>query len=83
MIKSFITFYLIQYHKNAFHGELFLSIYSMLQIELHFAGLVKITAKSQPWVACKVLLMEKGMCLEKKKQLVKQIFNPYNNFISF
>ena len=34
MFKSFITFDLIQYHKNAFHGEFFLSVYSMLQKEL-------------------------------------------------
>ena len=46
-VKSFITFYLTQYHKNAFHDELFLSVYSILQIELDFPGLVK---KSQPYL---------------------------------
>ena len=30
MVKSFITFYLIQYYKNAFHDELFLSTYLYL-----------------------------------------------------
>ena len=34
MFKSFITFDLIPYHKNAFHDEFFLSVYSMLQKEL-------------------------------------------------
>ena len=41
MVKSFITFYLIQYQKNAFHDEQFLSVYSILQIELYLPGLVK------------------------------------------
>ena len=41
MVKSFITFYLIQYYKNAFHDKHFLSVYSILQMELHFPGLVK------------------------------------------
>ena len=27
MVKSFIAFYLIQYHKNAFHDKLFLSVF--------------------------------------------------------
>ena len=40
MVKSFITFYLIQSHKNAFHDELFLSIYPILQKELCFPGSV-------------------------------------------
>ena len=35
----FITFYLLQYHKNTFHNELFLSVYSILKIELYFSGL--------------------------------------------
>ena len=42
MVKSFITFYLIQYHKNAFHDELSVSIYFISQKELYFPGLVKI-----------------------------------------
>ena len=37
MVKSFITFYLVQYHKNAFHDELFY----ILQMEFHFPGLLK------------------------------------------
>ena len=42
MVKSFITFYLIQYHKNAFLRELFLSINFILQMELYFLDLVKV-----------------------------------------
>ena len=38
LIKSFITFYFIQYHKNAFHNKLFLSVYSILQMELYISG---------------------------------------------
>ena len=38
LIKSFITFYFIQYHKNAFHDKLFLSVYSILQMELYISG---------------------------------------------
>ena len=30
MVKSSITFYLIQYQENAFHGELYLSVYYIL-----------------------------------------------------
>ena len=41
MVKSFITFYLFQYHKNAFHDELFVSVYSISKMELYFPGLVK------------------------------------------
>ena len=44
IIKSFITFYLIlldSLHKNVFHDGFFLSAYSILQMELHFSGLVK------------------------------------------
>ena len=40
-IKSFITFYLIQYHQNAFHDGLFVCLYSILQMELYFPSLVK------------------------------------------
>ena len=41
MVKSFITFYLIQYHQIAFHDGLFVSLYSILQMELYFPSLVK------------------------------------------
>ena len=57
MVKSFITFYLIRYYKNAFRDELLLSIYLILQMVLYFPGLVKISFKSQTWVAYKVLLI--------------------------
>ena len=41
-------------------------------MELYFPGLVKISSKSQIWVAYKVLLKKKGVYLEKK-QLVKNV----------
>ena len=31
MVKSFITFYLTQYHKHAFHDKIFLSVYFILK----------------------------------------------------
>ena len=37
-VKSFITFYLVQYHKNTFRNEIFLSVYSILKMESYFAG---------------------------------------------
>ena len=40
MVKSFITHYLIQYYEKPFQDELFLSIYSILQMEFYFPGLV-------------------------------------------
>ena len=45
IVKPFITFYLIRYYKNEFHDELALCVYSILQTELYFLGLVK---KPQP-----------------------------------
>ena len=80
MVKSFITFYFIQYHKDEFRDELLLCIYLILQMELYFSGLVKISSKSQTWIAYKGLLIKKGVYLEKKQlvknvPLVKQIFN--------
>ena len=41
MVKSFITFYLVQYHKTTFHDQFFLSVYSVLQMKLYFLGLVR------------------------------------------
>ena len=46
VIKSFIMFYLFQYHKNAFHDELFLSVYFILKMELYFPGLAKHYSKN-------------------------------------
>ena len=57
MVKYFITFYLIQYHKKAFHYKLFLSVYFILQMELHFPDMVKKSKLNlNLWVAKKVLL---------------------------
>ena len=41
MVRSFIAFYLIQYHENLFHNKHFISVYFILQMELYFPGLVK------------------------------------------
>ena len=65
MVKSFITFYLIQYQKNAFHDEQFLSVYSILQIELYLPGLVKNRSQISA-SGCLVMLTKKIACLEKK-----------------
>ena len=67
MIKSFIKFYLIQCHKNVFHDELFLSVYSILQTELYFPIFVKSHSQILGWIAYKALLIKKkNAYLEKK-----------------
>ena len=67
MVKSFITIYLIQYHKNAFHDKPFLSVYSILQIELYFPGLVKNHNQISVLGCLESVTNEKGVCLEKKE----------------
>ena len=71
MVKSFIRFYLIQYHKNAFHDELFLSVYSILQMELYFAIFVK---NDSQILALGYLesVADKNGCTWKKNQLIKK-----------
>ena len=58
-VKSFITFYLIQYHKNAFHEELFLSVCSILQMELYFSGLVRNDTQTTALGCLKILAYKK------------------------
>ena len=65
MIKSFTTFYLIQYHKNAFHNKLFLSGYSILQMKLYFSGLVKNCSRISA-LGCLESVAKKSVYLEKK-----------------
>ena len=69
MVKSFVTFYLIHYHKNAFRDKLFLIPFC----KWGYISRVwqKITAKPQLRVAYKVLLI-KNSVPRKKKQLVKK-----------
>ena len=75
MVKSFITFYLIQYHQNEFHDGLFVSLYSILQMELYFPSFVRNHQISA--LGClESVTNKKGVYLEKKKQLVKKISAP-------
>ena len=59
VVKSFIIFYLIQYHKIAFHEELFLSVYSILQMELYFSGLVRNDTQTTALGFLKILAYKK------------------------
>ena len=79
MVKSFIRFYLIQYHKNAFHDELFLSVYSILQMELYFAIFVK---NDSQILALGYLesVADKNGCTWKKNQLIKKFSTRKLNF---
>ena len=66
MVKSFVTLYLIQYHKNAYHDELFLSVYSILQMEFHFLGLVKNHSQISAMSCLESVSNKKDVYLEKK-----------------
>ena len=74
MAKSCTTFYLIQYHKNAFHNELFLSVHSILKMELYIPGLVKNHCQISALGCLESVANKKNEHLEKK-QLVKKFFN--------
>ena len=94
MVKSLITFYLIQYHKNTFHNELFLSVYSILQMELYFPGLVKNHSQISALGCLESVANKKGVYLQnnttRKKnsnrkinfQLAKFTFQNYEFLIS-
>ena len=66
MVKSFKTFYLIQYNKNAFYDKFFLPVYSILQMELYFRGLVKNHSQISGLVCLESVANKKGVYLEKK-----------------
>ena len=71
MVKTFITFYLIQYNQNAFHDGLFVSLYSILQMELYFPSLVENHQISA--LGClESVANKKRHVPSKKKQLVKK-----------
>ena len=72
MVKSFITFYVFQYHQNVFHDELFLSVYSILKMELYFPGLVKNYSKISALGCLESVANKKRGVPRKKKQLVKK-----------
>ena len=75
MAKSFITFYLIQYHKkNAFYEKLFLSVYSILQTELYFPGLVKNHSQISA-LGCLESVANKKKRVPRKKATRKKVFN--------
>ena len=74
MVKTFITFYLIQCNQNAFHDGLFVSLYSILQMELYFPSLVENHQISA--LGClESVANKKRHVPSKKKQLVKKNFN--------
>ena len=75
MVKSFITFYLIQYHKNVFHDELFLSVYSILKMELYFPGLMKNYSKISALDCLESVANKNWRVPRKKKTTHKKIFN--------
>ena len=76
MVKSFVKFYLIQHHKNAFHDELFLSAYSILKMELHFPGLVNHSYISAlAWIES---VAKKRRVPKKIKQLVRKFSTKIN-----
>ena len=71
MVKSFITFYLIQYHKNAFHDEFFLPVYSILQMELYFPSLVKNNSQISALGCLESVANKKGRAPRKKSNSSK------------
>ena len=75
MIKCFITVYLFQYHKKAFHGELFLSVYSIFEMELYFPGLLKNYSKISALGCLEIIFNKKRRVPRKKKATRKKIFN--------
>ena len=79
MVKSFIMFYLLQYHKNAFHDELFLSVYFILKMEVYFPGLAKDYSKNSA-LGCLEIVANKKRRVPKKKQLVKKFSTRKINF---
>ena len=74
MVKSFKTSYLIQYHKNPFHEELFLYIYSVLQMELYLPRLIKNHSQISALSCLESVANKKGVYLERKVTFNK-IFN--------
>ena len=74
MVKSFVTFYLIQYNKNAFHDKLFLSVYFILQMELYFPDLVRNHSQISVLDCLESVDNKKDVYLEKKATC-KTVFN--------
>ena len=71
MVKSCITLYFIQYHENSLRNKLFLSVYSILKMDLYFAALVKNHSQISTWDSLESVANKKTAYLEKK-QLVKR-----------
>ena len=71
MVKSFIIFY-YQCHKNAFHEEVFLSVYSILHMELYFLGLVENHSQFLALGCLESVSGKKKLCTLKKKPLAKK-----------
>ena len=80
MVKSCLIFYLFQYHKNAFHDELFLSVYSILKMELYFPGLMKNYSKISALDCLESVANKNWRVPRKKKQLIKKFSTRKINF---
>ena len=73
MVKSFITFCLFQYLKNAFYDELFLSVYSILNMELYFLDFVKNYSEISP-LGCLECVPNKKKGVPRKKETREENF---------
>ena len=62
---------MIQYHQNAFHDGLFVSIYSILRMELYFSSLVK-NHQVSALDYLESVANKKRRVASKKKQLVRK-----------
>ena len=72
MVKSFVTFYLFHYRKNVFHEELFLSVYSILKMELCFPSLVTDYSKISALDCLESVANKKRHVPRKNMQLAKK-----------
>ena len=70
---------MIHYHENVFHNELFVSVYSILQMELHFPGLVKNDSYISA-LGCLESVAKKRRVPKKIKQLVRKFSTRKINF---
>ena len=74
MAKSFITFSLTPYYKNAFHSLLFISVYSILQMELYLQGLVQNHSQNLA-LCCLEIVTNKNRRVSRKKSNSQKIFS--------
>ena len=65
IVKSFKIIYLIEYYKNTFYNKFFLYVYSFLQMELYFLGLVKNHGQVSALGCLESVANKKGVYLKK------------------